>query len=178
MAEPGSAGGRCADLQGSEPSETTPVTPRTAYGAITQCAGCGRAWTGGVVWSGGMETENPQQNVTFPSNGSTSHGYLKLPDSGSGRAGKVGRLCLGADLPGSVLSACCLACLGRAMTVCILGPLEVRDDEGGPVAVVGRNSVHSWRCGCCAVEQRSGQRGHRSHFSCLRVHCVLVLSTV
>ena len=28
--------------------------------------------------------ENPAQNVTFPSNGSTAHGYLKLPESGSG----------------------------------------------------------------------------------------------
>lgn len=28
--------------------------------------------------------ENPIQNVTFGSNGGTAHGYLKLPDSGSG----------------------------------------------------------------------------------------------
>ncbi|MEJ8277891.1 dienelactone hydrolase family protein [Pseudonocardia spirodelae] len=28
--------------------------------------------------------ENPAQNVTFPSNGGTAHGYLKLPESGSG----------------------------------------------------------------------------------------------
>jgi len=28
--------------------------------------------------------ENSLQNVTFPSNGSTAHGYLALPDSGSG----------------------------------------------------------------------------------------------
>ena len=28
-----------------------------------------------------------------------------------------------------------------------------------------RNSAHSWRCGCCEVEQRSGQRGHRSRVS-------------
>lgn len=31
-----------------------------------------------------METENPLQNVSFPSNGSTAHGYLALPGSGSG----------------------------------------------------------------------------------------------
>jgi carboxymethylenebutenolidase len=31
-----------------------------------------------------METENPLQNVTFPSNGATAHGYLTLPASGSG----------------------------------------------------------------------------------------------
>ncbi|MGH4014560.1 MAG: dienelactone hydrolase family protein [Pseudonocardiaceae bacterium] len=31
-----------------------------------------------------METENPLQNVTFPSNGATAHGYLALPDMGSG----------------------------------------------------------------------------------------------
>ena len=31
-----------------------------------------------------METENPLQNVSFPSNGSTAHGYLALPESGSG----------------------------------------------------------------------------------------------
>jgi len=31
-----------------------------------------------------MATENPVQNVTFPSNGSTAHGYLALPESGSG----------------------------------------------------------------------------------------------
>ncbi|WP_127781791.1 dienelactone hydrolase family protein [Rhodococcus sp. X156] len=31
-----------------------------------------------------MTAENPVQNVTFPSNGSTAHGYLKLPESGSG----------------------------------------------------------------------------------------------
>ncbi len=31
-----------------------------------------------------MATENPLQNVTFPSNGSPAHGYLALPDSGSG----------------------------------------------------------------------------------------------
>ncbi len=31
-----------------------------------------------------METENPLQNVTFPANGSTAHGYLALPPSGSG----------------------------------------------------------------------------------------------
>ncbi len=29
-------------------------------------------------------SENPIQNVTFPSNGSTAHGYLALPPSGSG----------------------------------------------------------------------------------------------
>ena len=29
-------------------------------------------------------TDNPLQNVTFPSNGSTAHGYLALPESGSG----------------------------------------------------------------------------------------------
>jgi carboxymethylenebutenolidase len=28
--------------------------------------------------------ENPRQNVTFPSNGGTAHGYLALPPSGSG----------------------------------------------------------------------------------------------
>jgi carboxymethylenebutenolidase len=28
--------------------------------------------------------DNPRQNVTFPSNGSEAHGYLKVPDSGSG----------------------------------------------------------------------------------------------
>src|SRR3712207_8310701 len=31
-------------------------------------------------------TENPRQNVTFPSNGSQAHGYLALPPSGSGPA--------------------------------------------------------------------------------------------
>ncbi|MGH4026451.1 MAG: dienelactone hydrolase family protein [Pseudonocardiaceae bacterium] len=31
-----------------------------------------------------MSTENPLQNVSFPSNGSTAHGYLALPASGSG----------------------------------------------------------------------------------------------
>lgn len=31
-----------------------------------------------------MVSENPLQNVTFPSNGSTAHGYLALPESGSG----------------------------------------------------------------------------------------------
>ncbi len=29
-------------------------------------------------------TENPRQNVSFPSNGSTAHGYLAVPSSGSG----------------------------------------------------------------------------------------------
>ncbi len=29
-------------------------------------------------------TENPVQNVTFPSNGGTAHGYLATPESGSG----------------------------------------------------------------------------------------------
>ena len=29
-------------------------------------------------------TDNPRQNVTFPSNGGTAHGYLALPESGSG----------------------------------------------------------------------------------------------
>lgn len=29
-------------------------------------------------------SENPHQNVTFPSNGSEAHGYLAVPDSGSG----------------------------------------------------------------------------------------------
>jgi carboxymethylenebutenolidase len=29
-------------------------------------------------------TENPRQNVTFPSNGDTAHGYLKLPEGGRG----------------------------------------------------------------------------------------------
>jgi len=29
-------------------------------------------------------TENPRQNVTFPSNGGTAHGYLVVPPSGSG----------------------------------------------------------------------------------------------
>ncbi|MFN2494709.1 MAG: dienelactone hydrolase family protein, partial [Pseudonocardiaceae bacterium] len=31
-----------------------------------------------------MKTENPLQNVSFPSNGATAHGYLALPASGSG----------------------------------------------------------------------------------------------
>jgi len=31
-----------------------------------------------------MPTENPRQNVTFPSNGGHAHGYLKTPASGSG----------------------------------------------------------------------------------------------
>lgn len=31
-----------------------------------------------------METVNPRQNVSFPSNGSQAHGYLALPASGSG----------------------------------------------------------------------------------------------
>src|SRR3954467_8571645 len=29
-------------------------------------------------------TDNPRQNVTFPSNGSQAHGYLASPSSGSG----------------------------------------------------------------------------------------------
>ncbi len=29
-------------------------------------------------------TDNPRQNVTFPSNGGTAHGYLALPESGAG----------------------------------------------------------------------------------------------
>ena len=29
-------------------------------------------------------TDNPRQNVTFPSNGSQAHGYLATPSSGSG----------------------------------------------------------------------------------------------
>ena len=29
-------------------------------------------------------TENPVQNVTFPSNGGTAHGYLAVPESGTG----------------------------------------------------------------------------------------------
>ncbi len=29
-------------------------------------------------------TENPRQNTSFPSNGGTAHGYLALPDSGTG----------------------------------------------------------------------------------------------
>lgn len=29
-------------------------------------------------------SENPRQNVTFPSNGGTAHGYLALPESGHG----------------------------------------------------------------------------------------------
>ena len=29
-------------------------------------------------------TENPRQNVTFPSNGGTAHGYLATPAGGSG----------------------------------------------------------------------------------------------
>jgi carboxymethylenebutenolidase len=29
-------------------------------------------------------TDNPRQNVTFPSNGGTAHGYLTTPESGSG----------------------------------------------------------------------------------------------
>jgi carboxymethylenebutenolidase len=31
-----------------------------------------------------METDNPRQNVSFPSNGATAHGYLALPESGGG----------------------------------------------------------------------------------------------
>ncbi len=31
-----------------------------------------------------MAERTPHQNVEFPSNGTTAHGYLKLPDSGSG----------------------------------------------------------------------------------------------
>jgi len=30
------------------------------------------------------EAAEPQQNVTFPSNGNTAHGYLEVPESGSG----------------------------------------------------------------------------------------------
>jgi carboxymethylenebutenolidase len=30
------------------------------------------------------DTDNPQQNVTFPSNGDEAHGYLALPPNGSG----------------------------------------------------------------------------------------------
>ena len=32
----------------------------------------------------GLVTENPVQNVTFPSGGGTAHGYLAVPESGSG----------------------------------------------------------------------------------------------
>ncbi|MCQ4079146.1 dienelactone hydrolase family protein [Streptomyces sp. RB6PN25] len=31
-----------------------------------------------------VNDDNPRQNVTFPSNGSSAHGYLALPQSGSG----------------------------------------------------------------------------------------------
>ena len=31
-----------------------------------------------------MAEENPRQNVTFPSNGNQAHGYLAVPESGSG----------------------------------------------------------------------------------------------
>lgn len=31
-------------------------------------------------------TDNPRQNITFPSNGGTAHGYLALPATGSGPA--------------------------------------------------------------------------------------------
>ena len=31
-----------------------------------------------------VETANPRQNVTFPSNGGEAHGYLALPASGRG----------------------------------------------------------------------------------------------
>lgn len=31
-----------------------------------------------------MTTQNPLQNVSFPSNGSTAHGYLQLPAAGTG----------------------------------------------------------------------------------------------
>ncbi|MHA6795193.1 dienelactone hydrolase family protein [Pseudonocardia bannensis] len=31
-----------------------------------------------------VDSPNPRQNVTFPSNGSTAHGYLALPESGRG----------------------------------------------------------------------------------------------
>ena len=31
-----------------------------------------------------MTDQTPYQNVTFPSNGGTAHGYLAVPDSGSG----------------------------------------------------------------------------------------------
>ena len=31
-----------------------------------------------------MTEQTPYQNVTFPSNGGTAHGYLAVPDSGSG----------------------------------------------------------------------------------------------
>lgn len=31
-----------------------------------------------------MATENPLQNVTFPSNGATAHGFIALPESGNG----------------------------------------------------------------------------------------------
>lgn len=30
--------------------------------------------------------DNPEQNVTFPSNGRTAHGYLAVPESGTGPA--------------------------------------------------------------------------------------------
>jgi len=41
-------------------------------------AATGRAWSHGAV------TDNPLQNVTFPSNGGTAHGYLAVPASGRG----------------------------------------------------------------------------------------------
>ena len=31
-----------------------------------------------------MTERTPHQNVTFPSNGGTAHGYLAVPESGSG----------------------------------------------------------------------------------------------
>ena len=31
-----------------------------------------------------MTEQTPHQNVTFPSNGGTAHGYLAVPDSGTG----------------------------------------------------------------------------------------------
>ena len=31
-----------------------------------------------------MATDNPHQNITFPSNGHEAHGYLKAPESGKG----------------------------------------------------------------------------------------------
>ncbi len=35
-------------------------------------------------WSHGRMVDNPLQNVSFPSNGGTAHGYLSLPESGRG----------------------------------------------------------------------------------------------
>ncbi|OLM17957.1 Dienelactone hydrolase family [Pseudonocardia sp. Ae707_Ps1] len=47
-------------------------------------SGARHRWRRGVIAPVAHSNENPAQNVTFPSAAGTAHGYLKLPESGSG----------------------------------------------------------------------------------------------